>query len=69
MCDEDLLEAMVSVDVPLNDIFILLSNYHIFEMDCPTIKPRPGSPFESNLTICESLDTGVDESSSSAIEL
>lgn len=67
--DEDLLEAMVSLNVHLVDISIFLSNHHIFELDCLTIKPNPYFPSNFNLIIGESIDIGINESYDSSIGL
>lgn len=67
--NEDPLEAIVILDIPLDDIAIVLSNDHIFELDYPTTEPSPDFPFELDLTICRASYIGVEESSVYSIEL
>ena len=67
LLNQDLLEPMVSVGIRLDDISIVLSNGHFFELNSPTIECIFDMPFEF-LTICGSLDIGIDGSSSSSIE-
>jgi hypothetical protein len=67
--DEDLLEAMTSLNIPLDDVAMLLSNDHIIVMDYPVTKSSPNFPFEFDLTIGRSSNIGFDKSSNSAIEL
>ena len=59
--DEDLLESMLSVDVPLDDIVIVLSNDHIFELDYLAIEPNTDFSSNFDLIISESSDIGIDE--------
>ena len=61
---KDLLEAMTVLDIPLDDTTIVLSNDHI-----PATTPIPNLPFELDLTIGRSLDSGINEYFDSAIEL
>ena len=60
---------MVSLDDPLDDISTVLSNYHIFEMGYPTIKPRLILPSNFDLIISESSSIGIDEPLDFSIEL
>ena len=65
MFGEDLLEAMISDGIPLNNIAIVLSNDHIFDLDCPAIEPNPNFPSLFDLIVYESSHINVDESSNS----
>ena len=67
--DEDILKDMINLDIPLDDVSMVLSNDHIFDLDCPATKPSPNFPSESDLTISRSSDNGIDESLDSAIDL
>ena len=67
--DGDLLEAMTSLGIILDDVAMVLSNDHIFGLDYPTIESNPNFPFGPDLTIGRSLEGGINESYDSAIEL
>ena len=67
--DEVLLEAMTSLGIPLDDAAMVISNDHIFGLDYPTTKPNPNFLSETNLMIGRSLDSDVNESTDSVIEL
>ena len=69
LSDENLLEDMTSLDIPLEDAAMVVSNDHIFGLDYLATEPNPNFVFESDLTINRPLDNGEDESSDSAIEL
>ena len=60
---------MVSLEIPLDNVAIVLFNDHIFEQDCPTTEPNPNFPFEIDLTVSRSSDIGIDEFSKFVIEL
>ena len=67
--DEYLLEAMVSVDVTLDDISIVLSTDHIIELEYPAIELNPDLTIDFDLIIGESSKISVVEFSHSSIEL
>ena len=60
---------MVSLDIPSNDVAIVLSNYHIFEWDCPTNKLNHNLPPQLDLTIDRFLDIILDKFPDSTIQL
>ena len=62
LSNEDLLEAMSSLGIPLDDVAMVLSNDHTFGMDYPTTEPNPNFPSEPDLSIGISSKTGIDES-------
>lgn len=67
--DEDLLEAMNSLEIPFDDVAMALSNDHIFGLDYPATEPDPNFPFAPDLTIDRSLNIGFEKPSNSTIEL
>lgn len=67
--NEYLLEARINLDIPLDDVSIVLSHDHIFEHDYPTTEPNPNWPLDLDLNIDRSLDIDLDESINSTIEL
>lgn len=69
LLDEDLLEAMTSLEIPSDDVAMVISNDHIVGLDYPTIGPSPSFPFEPNITIDRSSLNGINQSSESVIEL
>ena len=66
--DEDLLEEMVSVDIP-SYLSIVLSNDHIFELDFIAIDPILDFPFDFDFTINKSPNISINEPFDSTIEL
>ena len=65
--DEDILEAMVSHEIPLDNLDIVLSNDHIFVLDCLTIEPILDFPFQPGPTFHRSIEISIGESTNSSI--
>ena len=66
---EDLLEAMSSLEIPLDDVAMVLSSDHIIGLDYLATKPKPNFPSEPDITISRSSDDGINEPFDFVIEL
>ena len=55
----DLLEAMISFEIPSYPFDYIFSNDYIFELDSCAIKSNLGFPPKFDLTICESSNIGI----------
>lgn len=60
---------MASFDINLDDIYKVLSNDHMFELNFPTVESSPNFPSTFDITICESLNINIDESLDYSFEL
>ena len=48
---------MTSLDIPLDDVAMDISNDHIIGLDCPATEPNPNFPSKPNLISCRSPET------------